>query len=468
MIEKLERREFITLVGGAVACPLAARAQQPAMPAIGFLSSLSAPVTSKRIASFGQGLSETGYVVGRDVTVEARMAEGQYDRLPALAADLAGRQVSLIAALAPPAAFAAKTATTIIPIVFVGGVDPVKAGLVASLNRPGGNVTGVTFIGASLGVKRLELARELVPNVRTIALLTHPNSPDALEELRELQSAATAIGQQLLVVSATSDRDFEVAFASIAQQRAGVLLIGQDPFFFQAGGQLVALAARHRIPAIYGNSELVNAGALLSYGASVPDAWRLAGVYAGKILKGARPADLPVVQPTKFELVLNLNTARVPGVQAENRNTNVGIAKSIVGRGKGKRIGLAGPNKGTSFLRPEDGAWDPRKSNVFYFVTTDRNNFAADGTVRDNQDITQIGRSRLWAVTFDDVTKIATDGTPTAKLEMLLDGTEGGDMFDNIAVDRSGVVYLCEDPGNSRHNAKSGPTIQRPGRSPRS
>ena len=144
----------------------------------------------------------------------------------------------------------------------------------------------------------------------------------------------------------------------------------------------------------------------------------------------------------------------VPGVQAENRNTNVGIAKSIVGRGKGKRIGLAGPNKGTSFLRPEDGAWDPRKSNVFYFVTTDRNNFAADGTVRDNQDITQIGRSRLWAVTFDDVTKIATDGTPTAKLEMLLDGTEGGDMFDNIAVDRSGVVYLCEDPGNSRHNAK--------------
>src|SRR5215471_18150649 len=192
------------------------------MPVVGFLSSLSASVTGKRVVSFGQGLTETGYVVGRDVMVEQRLADGQYDRLPALAADLVTRQVNLIAALAPPAAFAAKAATTSIPIVFVGGFDPVKAGLVASLNRPGGNVTGVTFIGSSLGAKRLELARELVPNVGVIALLTHPNSPDALEELQDLKSAATAIGQQLLVVSATSDRDFEVAFASIAQQRAGV------------------------------------------------------------------------------------------------------------------------------------------------------------------------------------------------------------------------------------------------------
>jgi putative ABC transport system substrate-binding protein len=311
----VKRRAFISLLGGAaVAWPLAARAQQPGIPVIGFLSSLSAPVTSKRIASFGHGLSETGYVAGRDVTVEARMAEGQYDRLPALAADLVDRRVNLIAALAPPAAFAAKTATTTIPIVFVGGFDPVKSGLVASLNRPGGNVTGVTFIGASLGAKRLELARELVPNVSVIALLTHPNSPDALEELLDLNTAAKAIGQELLVVSATSDRDFEAAFASIVQHRAGALLIGQDPFLFQAGDQLVELAARHRIPAIYGNGELVTAGALLSYGASLPDAWRLAGVYAGRILKGARPAELPVVQPTKFELAINLKTARALGL----------------------------------------------------------------------------------------------------------------------------------------------------------
>jgi putative tryptophan/tyrosine transport system substrate-binding protein len=309
------RRQFIRLLGGSAAWPIAARGQQPGMPVIGFLSSLSASVTSKRIASFGDGLSETGYVAGRDVTVEARMAEGQYDRLPALAADLVDRRVGLIAALAPPAAFAAKAATPTIPIVFVGGLDPVKAGLVASLNRPGGNVTGVTFIGATLGAKRLELVRELVPNVAIIALLTHPNSPDALEELRDLNTAAKAIGQELFVVPATSEREFEAAFASIVQHRAGAMLIGQDPFLFEAGGQLVALTARHRIPAIYGNSESVSAGALISYGASIPDAWRLAGVYAGRILKGAKPGDLPVVQPTKFELVINLKTAKALGLE---------------------------------------------------------------------------------------------------------------------------------------------------------
>jgi ABC-type uncharacterized transport system substrate-binding protein len=312
----MRRREFITLLGGAAAAgPLGVRAQQAGMPVIGFLSSLSASVTSKRIASFGHGLSETGYTAGRDVTVEARMAEGQYDRLPALAADLVDRRVGLIAALAPPAAFAAKAATPTIPIVFVGGLDPVKAGLVASLNRPGGNVTGVTFIGATLGAKRLELVRELVPNVAIIALLTHPNSPDALEELRDLNTAAKAIGQELFVVPATSEREFEAAFASIVQHRAGAMLIGQDPFLFEAGGQLVALTARHRIPAIYGNSESVSAGALISYGASIPDAWRLAGVYAGRILKGAKPGDLPVVQPTKFELVINLKTAKALGLE---------------------------------------------------------------------------------------------------------------------------------------------------------
>jgi putative tryptophan/tyrosine transport system substrate-binding protein len=309
------RRYFITLLGGAAAAwPVAARAQQPTLPVVGFLSSLSASVTRKRVVSFGQGLTETGYVVGRDVMIEQRLADGQYDRLPALAADLVNRRVNLIAALAPPAAFAAKAATTTIPIVFIAALDPVKAGLVASLNRPGGNITGITFIGASLGGKRLELARELVPNGGVIALLTHPGSPDALEELRELQSDANAIGQQLLVLSATSEDDLESAFASMAQHGVRVLLIGQDPFLFQAGGQLVALAAKHRIPAIYGNSELAAAGALISYSASIPDAWRLAGNYAGRIFKGAKPADLPVVQPTKFDLVINLNTAKALGL----------------------------------------------------------------------------------------------------------------------------------------------------------
>jgi putative tryptophan/tyrosine transport system substrate-binding protein len=310
----MRRREFIKVIAGLAAWPLAARAQQPTMPVVGFLSSLTAQVTNKRIASFSQGLRETGQIVDRDVAIVPRLADGHYDRLPALAVDLVSQRVSLIAALAPPAAFAAKAATATIPIVFVGAIDPVKAGLVESLNRPGGNVTGVTFIGASLGAKRLELARELVPNVGLIALLTHPDSPDALEELRDVQNVAKAIGQQVLVVSASSDRNFEAAFASIARQRAGVLLVGQDPFFFQSTSQLVALAARHRIPAIFGNDESVAEGAVMSYGASVPDAWRLAGIYAGRILKGAKPAELPVVQPTRFDLVINLKTAKALGL----------------------------------------------------------------------------------------------------------------------------------------------------------
>jgi putative tryptophan/tyrosine transport system substrate-binding protein len=311
----MKRRDFIALLGGAaVAGPLAARAQQPAMPLIGFLSSLSASVTSKRISSFGEGLSETGYTVGRDVTVEARMAEGQDDRLPALATDLVGGQVRLIAASGPLAAFAAKAATTSIPIIFVAAFDPVQAGLVASLNQPGGNVTGITLVGASLGGERLELARELVPNVGLIALMTNPSSPDASEELRDVQTAARAVGQELLMVPASSDRDFEAAFASIVQRRAGMLLISTDPFLFQNTDRLIALAAQHRIPALYATGESVAGGGLISYGASISDAWRLAGVYAGKILKGARAAELPVVQPTKFELVINLKTARTLGL----------------------------------------------------------------------------------------------------------------------------------------------------------
>jgi len=324
----MRRREFIRLLGGAVALPLGARAEQSTLPVVGFLSSLTAQVTDKRVASFGQGLRETGQIVDRDVTIVQRLADGQYDRLPALAADLVSQRVSLIAALAPPAAFAAKTATATIPIVFVGAIDPVKAGLVESLNRPGGNVTGITFIGATLGAKRLELARELVPNVGLVALLTHPDSPDALEELRDLQKVAKAIGQQLLVVSATNDRNFEAAFASIAQRGAGALLVGQDPFFFQSTSQLVALAARHRIPAIFGNGESVADGALMSYGASIPDAWRLAGTYAGRILKGAKPAELPIAQPTRFDLVINLKTAKALGLNIPN--TLIGRADEVI------------------------------------------------------------------------------------------------------------------------------------------
>jgi putative ABC transport system substrate-binding protein len=306
----MTRREFIRLFGGATAWPVAARAQQARTPVIGFLSSLSVPVASKRISSFGQGLTETDYIVGRDVTVEARMAEGQYDRLPALAADFVAAQVRLIAASGPLAAFAAKTATTSVPVVFVAAFDPVQAGLVASLNRPGGNVTGITFSGGSRAGKRLELARELVPNVRVIALMTNPNSPDALEELHDVQNAAKAIGQELLVVPVTSDRDFEAAFASIVQQRAGVLLISTDPFLFQSADRVIALAARNRIPTVYNSGESVASGGLISYGGSISDGWRLAGAYAGRILKGARPAELPVVQPTKFELAINLKTAK--------------------------------------------------------------------------------------------------------------------------------------------------------------
>jgi ABC-type uncharacterized transport system substrate-binding protein len=307
----MRRREFITLLGGAAAAwPLAAHAQQLGMPVIGFLSTLSAPGTNHRISSFGQGLSEIGFVVGKDVMIEVRMAEGKYDRLPTMAAELVNRHVSLIAALAPPAALAAKTATTSIPIVFVVAFDPVKAGLVTSLNRPGNNITGVTFIGASLGVKRLELVRELIPNGGMIAVLTHPSSPDAREELHDLQDAANSRGQQLLVLAASSDQELESAFRSIVDHRVAALLVVADPFFFQSSDRLIALGARYRVPTVFWTGEIVTAGGLMSYGASISDAFRLAGTYAGRILKGAKPADLPVQQPTKFELVFNLKTAK--------------------------------------------------------------------------------------------------------------------------------------------------------------
>jgi putative ABC transport system substrate-binding protein len=311
----MKRRGFITLLGGALAAwPLAARGQQPA-PVVGFLSSLSAAGTTRRVASFSQGLSELGIIVGRDAMIDVRMAEGKYDRLPALASDLVNRRVTLIAALGPPAALAAKAATTSIPIVFVASLDPVKAGLVTSINRPGSNITGITFIGTRLGVKRLELARELIPNIGTIALLTNPNSPDALEELHDLQDAAKDKGQQLLVLAATSERDFEVAFVSITNDRAAALLVMTDPFFFQSSESLVALATRDRVPTIFWTSEIVEAGGLMSYGASISDAFRVAGTYAGRILKGEKPADLPVMQPTRFDLSINLRAAKAIGLE---------------------------------------------------------------------------------------------------------------------------------------------------------
>jgi putative ABC transport system substrate-binding protein len=312
----MKRRKFITLLGGAaVAWPFAARAQQAAMPVVGFLSSLSTPGTSSRMSSFVQGLSEIGFVVGKDAMIDVRMAEGKYDRLPTMAADLVNRHVSLIFALAPPAALAAKAATTSIPIVFVVALDPVKAGLVTSLNRPESNVTGITFISASLGAKRLELIRELIPNAGVIAVLTHPNSPDAREELHDLQDAANSKGQQLHVVTASSDRELEGAFRSIVDYHAAALLVVADPFFFQSSDRLIALGARYRVPTIFWTGEIVAAGGLMSYGASISDAFRLAGTYAGRILKGAKPSDLPVQQPTKFELAINLMTAKAMGLE---------------------------------------------------------------------------------------------------------------------------------------------------------
>src|SRR5215469_9604417 len=311
----IQRRQFITLLGGAAAWPLAAHAQQRTVPVIGFLSSLSGPWIKKRISLFSQGLSEIGFVVGKDVTIDLRMAEGNYDRLPAMAADLVNHHVSLITALAPPAALAAKTATTSIPIVFVVAFDPVKAGLVSSLNRPENNITGVTFISASLGAKRLELVRELISNGGTIAVVTHPSSPDAWEELHDLQAAANSKDQQLMVLTASTDGELEGAFRSISERGAAALLVVADPVFFQSGDHLVSLAARYRIPTVFWTAEIVAAGGLMSYGASISDAFRLAGTYAGRILKGAKPADLPIQQPTKFELVINLKTAKALGLE---------------------------------------------------------------------------------------------------------------------------------------------------------
>jgi putative ABC transport system substrate-binding protein len=312
----MKRREFITLLGGAAAgWPLAARAQQPAMPVIGFLSILTPSDAPRFLAAFQLGLNEAGFVDGRNVAIEYRWAEGQYDRVPALAADLVRRRVTVIVVSGGAvSALAAKTATSIIPIVFVIGDDPIRFGVVHSLNQPGGNITGVTLFISELMAKRLELLSQAMPSTPAIAMLVNPKNPNAESEAKELESVARTSGRALRLLNASTESDIEAVFATLVQQRLGALLVGTDTFFYSQRNQLVALAARHSIPAIYFEREFAAAGGLMSYGPNFSGDWRQTGIYTGRILKGAKPADLPVVQPTKFELVINLQTAKALGL----------------------------------------------------------------------------------------------------------------------------------------------------------
>ncbi len=310
----MRRRELMVLLAGMMAAAHALRAQQKAMPVIGFLGSGSPGPAAPLIAAFRQGLSETGYVEGQNLAIEYRWAEGRYDRLPALAADLVGRKVDLIVASGgAPSALAAKSATSTTPIVFSAG-DPVAEGLVASLARPGGNLTGISIMAIELMPKRFELLSELVPQAGVIALLVNPNNPNAEAMIRDVQEAARAKGVQLAILKAGSESEIDAAFASLVQLHAGALLVGADPFFTSRREQLVALAARHAVPAIYELRAFATAGGLISYGPSLTAAYRQVGIYAGRILKGAKPADLPVQQPTTFELVVNLKTAKALGL----------------------------------------------------------------------------------------------------------------------------------------------------------
>jgi putative ABC transport system substrate-binding protein len=311
----VRRREFITLIGGAaVAWPLAAWAQQSAMPVIGFLGISSPADRTRLVTAFRQGVRETGYVEGQNVAIEYRWAQDQHDVLPDLAADLVRRQVTVIAAHDTPSSIVAKAATTTIPIVFVSGGDPVKLGLVVSLNRPGGNVTGVTFVIAELGAKQLGLLHELQPGAVRVGVLVDPNFPLIESFVSDVQAAASSVRKQIEVLEAPTGRDIDTAFASLAQKPIDALLVGPSPLFNNRRVQLVTLATYHRVPAIYPWREAAEVGGLMSYGTNLSDAYRQAGVYTGRILKGEKPADLPVMQSIKFEFVINLNTAKAFGL----------------------------------------------------------------------------------------------------------------------------------------------------------
>jgi putative tryptophan/tyrosine transport system substrate-binding protein len=315
----MRRRAFITLIGGAAAIsilwPLAARAQQPTMPVVGYLGAQSPAAFASRVTAFRQGLGETGYVEGRNVAIEFRWAEGQHDRLPALAAELVARRVAVIVAPGgPPAAIAAKSVTTTIPIVFEMGADPIAMGLVTSLNRPGGNLTGVSSLNVEVTPKRLEILHEAIPTATVVAVLLNPTSPTADSQLRNLQEAARALGLQLHVLHASSARDFDAVFATLLQLRASGLVVASDTSFATHSEQLAAIALRHAVPAIHQSRDFTLAGGLMSYGGSFVESHRQAGVYTGRVLKGDKPADLPVQQVTKVELLINLKTAKALGV----------------------------------------------------------------------------------------------------------------------------------------------------------
>jgi putative tryptophan/tyrosine transport system substrate-binding protein len=316
----MRRRDFIGAVGSvAIAWPLATRAQQVGIPVIGFLNSGSLKAFQSLVAAFRQGLSESGYVEGQNFAIEYRWADGDYEKLAGLAADLVGRRVSAILAGGPPAVVAAKAATPTIPIVFTSGGNPVDLGFVSSLSQPGGNVTGVSFLADELGAKRLELLRELVPAATSVGFLANPTRPSFQSEVENAQKGAQALGVNLIVLNASTEAEIDAAFAEFSRQRIAALLLGTDPFFNTRRDQIVALANRLRIAAIYNLREYVAAGGLISYAPSLAEVYRQAGIYVAKILKGAKPSDLPVQQPTKFELVINLKTAKALGLTVSNQ-----------------------------------------------------------------------------------------------------------------------------------------------------